>query len=83
MKTGVSLMSFGRRVWHAWKRIGQAIGDFIARIVLSVFYFTVFAPFGLAVRLFADPLDFKHKAGSAWLQRSTNNLSLEDSRKLS
>jgi hypothetical protein len=73
---------FLSRVWRQWKKIGQAIGDFIARLVLSLFYFTIFVPFGLGVRFFGDPLNMK-KAGSAswWLERKTRDLSLDDARR--
>ena len=40
-----------RKFWHAWKRFGQFMGDLIGRLVLTVFYFTLFMPFGLGVRV--------------------------------
>jgi hypothetical protein len=71
-----------KRIWAAWKRIGQFIGDFIARVVLSLFYFTLFAPFGIGVRLFGDPLDTRTKTNpSLWVDRSTRDLALEDARR--
>lgn len=69
------------RLWHAWKRFGQILGDLIARIVLTVFYFTIFLPFGLGVRLFADPLDIQRK-GAAWKMRTTQVRTLKDARRL-
>ena len=38
------------------KRVGRRIGDFQARVLLSFFYYTVFAPFAIAVRWVSDPL---------------------------
>jgi hypothetical protein len=72
------------KVWQIWKRIGQTIGDFIGRIVLTVFYFTLLAPFGLGVRLRGDPLAIKpskHKV--QWLERTTRDRTLIDVRRLS
>ena len=69
------------RIWQAWKRIAQVIGDFIGRIVLTVFYFTIFMPFGLGMRLFSDPLMIKLKINKHWLERTTRDLSLEDVRR--
>ena len=70
------------RVWAVWRRIGQFIGDLIARLVLSLFYFTLFVPFGVGVRLFGDPLDIKAKSNpSWWLERATRDLGLDDARK--
>lgn len=71
-----------RKVWQAWKRIGQTIGDILARVVLTVFYFTLFMPFGLGVRLLGDPLMIRRRGLSNWLERTTHDLTLDDSRRL-
>jgi hypothetical protein len=70
-----------RKVWEAWKRIGKIIGDFIGRIVLTVFYFTIFVPFGLGVRLLSDPLRLNRASSAYWLSRRTTDLTLEDARR--
>ncbi len=54
-----------RRLWEGWKRVGRKIGDFQARVLLTLFYFVILAPFALGVRLLADPLGLKRPAG--WL----------------
>lgn len=78
------MREFFSRFWYLWKKVGQAIGDFIARLVLSLFYFTIFMPFALGVRLFSDPLDVKRRShDSWWLERRTRDLSLEDARRQS
>ena len=77
-------MNVLRAIWATWKQIGQLIGDFIARVVLSLFYFTLFVPFGVGVRLFGDPLDTKAKAKanpSLWLERTTHDQVLGDVRR--
>jgi len=72
-----------RKVWEAWKRIGQFIGDMIGRVVLTVFYFTLFVPFALGVRFFGDPLAMRPSSGGVkWVERTTHDLTLEDSRRL-
>ena len=71
-----------RKGWQAWKRIGQFIGDQIGRVVLTVFYFTLFMPFGLGVRFFADTLALRPLSPPKWLERKTQDLTLEDSRRL-
>jgi hypothetical protein len=75
-------MEILRKIWHAWKRFGQMMGDFMARIVLTIFYFTLFAPFGLGVRLLSDPLSLK-SGRLAWLERSTKDRTINDARRLS
>lgn len=68
-----------RQAWGAWKIVGQVIGDFVARLVLTLFYFTVFALFAVGVRLATDPLSLaKRSRPSWWLARSANAESLSD-----
>jgi hypothetical protein len=55
-----------QRWWQAWKRIAHKIGNFQARVFLTVFYFVIVLPFGLAIRIFADPLRIK-KRPTQWL----------------
>ena len=71
-----------RKIWQAWKRIGQFIGDQIGRVVLTVFYFTLFVPFALGVRIFGDPMGMRVGSPTKWLERTTQDLTLEDSRRL-
>lgn len=71
-----------RKAWQAWKRIGQFIGDAIGRVVLTLFYFTLFMPFALGVRFFADPLAMRSHGRPKWLERRTLDLTLDDSRRL-
>jgi len=59
----VVAMAALRRLWEGWKRVGRKIGDFQARVLLTLFYFVVLAPFALAVRLMADPLGLKQAGG--------------------
>ena len=59
-----------KKIWKKWKAFARKVGNFQARVVLSVFYFSIFAPFGFAVRVFSDPLRLKSKAASSfWLVR--------------
>jgi hypothetical protein len=58
--------SFMRKSWAWWKRIARKIGDFQARILLTIFYFIFFAPFALAVRFLSDPLAIKNKSAPSW-----------------
>jgi len=73
-------MSFLKKVWKKWRAFGQLMGDFVARIFMTVFYFTVAIPFGIGVRIFKDPLHLKSKE-SSWLPRETKQETLEDARR--
>jgi len=66
------------KFWHHWQAFGQFLGNWLGRIALTVFYFTVFVPFGLGVRFFADPLHIKKQPAELWRPRSTGDKTLED-----
>jgi hypothetical protein len=47
------------RLWQRWKRIAQKIGNFQARVLLTIFYAVLVLPLGIVVRLLFDPLRIK------------------------
>ncbi len=55
-----------KRIWAAWKRIAHKIGNFQARVILTLFYALLMLPFGMAARLFSDPLRIKRRP-SQWM----------------
>jgi len=57
-----------KRLWEAWKRIAHKIGNFQARVLLTILYIVLVLPFGLGVRLFADPLQIR-KRPTGWLDQ--------------
>lgn len=63
--------------WQGWKAFGHFLGDWLARVALTIFYFTILIPFGLGVRLLADPLAIKNKATPFWRPRTTGDQKLE------
>lgn len=71
-------MSLLKKFWEVWKAFGHFIGNLLARIVLSIFYFSVFVPFGLGVKFFSDPLDIKAVTTPHWKSRTTGDQKLED-----
>lgn len=64
--------------FHGWKAFGRLLGDLLARVVLTIFYLTIFVPFGLGVRLFSDPLQMKGIPDHLWRPRSSGDQTLED-----
>jgi hypothetical protein len=64
-------------LWERWKRLAKTIGDFQARLILSVLYFVVVAPFALIVRFAADPLSIKRQQQS-WRTKVETKGSLMD-----
>ena len=59
-----------RNLWEWWKRVARKIGDFQARIILTIFYFIVLGPFALAIRLWSDPLAIKASTHKCWHNKS-------------
>jgi hypothetical protein len=64
--------------WQGWKAFGHFLGNQIARVVLTFFYFTVFMPFALGTKWFSDPLHLKTTPAKLWQSRITGDQSLEE-----
>src|ERR1043166_7820042 len=65
--------------WSRWKAVSQKVADVQARIFLTIFYFTLMAPFGLVFGLIKDPLRVKQRpAGTYWLERKPTSDKLAD-----
>ena len=61
-------MNLFKKFWQKWKIFGHKVGNFQARLILSVFYFVLVLPFGAIVRFGAKPLRLKMSRTSNWLQ---------------
>ena len=70
-----------RKLWEKWQAFGRWLGNLLARIVLSIFYFTVFVPFGLGTSLFSDQLRIKTKPKKFWQMREAVSDSLDLARR--
>ena len=55
-----------KRAWAAWKQLAHKIGNFQARVLLTVLYAVLILPFGVVVRCFSDPLRLK-RSPQGWL----------------
>jgi hypothetical protein len=74
-------MSFLKLIWKKWQAFGRVMGDFVARIFMTIFYFTIAIPFGIGVRLFKDPLRLKSPETN-WLKREEREETMENARRL-
>ncbi len=73
-----------QRLWAGWKRFARQMGNFQGRVLLAFFYFGIVTPFGLAVRLFSDPLHLQYDPGrSFWLDRPPAAANIETARRQS
>jgi hypothetical protein len=78
------MRSLIQRSWIWWKRIARIIGDFNARVILTLFYFIFLAPFALAMRFLADPLAINNKSTPSWgIKPEAKETLMEQARKQS
>ena len=73
-------MSKLKALWQGWQKVAKKIGDFQARLILTLFYFIFVIPIGLIARLFADPLALK-KSSAHWDKRESAPARMEDARR--
>jgi len=69
-----------KQLWLRWQRVAARIGDFQARLILSLFYIVFVLPIGLVARLFADPLGLK-KSRAHWVQKTGAPARIDDARR--
>ena len=72
-------------VWSRWKRVAHVIGNFQARVLLTVFYFVIVPPFAVIVRLLKDPLALRRPrtAETFWVERTPERAPAERARRQS
>jgi hypothetical protein len=63
-----------------WKKFGHALGNFNARVLLTLVYSIVILPFGLVVRLFSDSMHIK-KRPQKWFDHPPIPNTLEEARR--
>ena len=70
-----------RNLWEGWKQLTAYLGDFQARWLLTVFYFTIALPFGMIERAL-DPLKTRRApVTSAWEKRETEESDIQTAKR--
>jgi hypothetical protein len=68
--------------WSRWREMSQKAADVQARVLLTVFYFTMMLPFGVVMGLLKDPLRIKQRpSGSYWVERKPTSGTLADAKR--
>ena len=71
-----------RRAWLRWLHFSARFGDYQSRALLALLYFTVVLPFGLALRLFGDPLNTrKPSSQSMWQDWTLSSKTIDEARR--
>lgn len=67
-----------KRLWHRWNAFASVMGNVQARIIMGFFYFFIVTPFGLATRVFSDPLRVKQQPSSSnWVLKDATDMTIE------
>jgi hypothetical protein len=69
-----------KRAWQAWKNIAHKVGNFQARILLTLFYAVLVLPFGIVCRLFRDALRIK-RPPAEWLNHPDETYDMQWARR--
>lgn len=69
-----------KELWQRWQKVAKKIGDFQARLILSLFYILIVLPIGLIARMFSDPLSLK-KTAAHWDAKQSSPARIEDARR--
>ena len=72
--------SLRTKLWEGWKKFGHALGNFQARVLLTLIYYVLVLPFGLAVRVFSDSMHMK-KRPEKWFDHPPLPNTLEEARR--
>jgi hypothetical protein len=71
-----------REGWRRWRELSERAATVQARILLTIFYFTVMLPVGIWQGFFADRLRVRGgEQQSYWLDRRTGDRTLDDVRR--
>ena len=62
------VMAAARAAWRWWTRVARRIGDVQARIMLTLFYYVILAPFAIVLG-WRDPLAIRPGAPRGWRPR--------------
>ncbi|MEW6007340.1 MAG: hypothetical protein AB1595_04195 [bacterium] len=56
-----------KKIFDKWIELAHKIGNFNARVILSIFYFVFITPFALYIKIFKDPLRLKKR--NQWIEK--------------
>lgn len=69
-----------KELWQRWQKVAKKIGDFQARLILSLFYILIVLPIGLIARMFSDPLALK-KTAVHWDAKQSSPPRIDEARR--
>lgn len=73
-------MKYLKIVWGKWKKVARRLGDFQARVLLILFYFSLLVPFSVLTTFTSKRFFKKQPKKSLWLDFSERYQSLEEAK---
>lgn len=68
-----------KNLWEKWKAFSKRMGGFQSRILLSMMFFFLIAPFAFIVKTFSDPLNLKKREEKThWHDKKVASMDLDD-----
>ena len=79
--TFADMKRFFAKIWAGWKRFALALARVQLEVILFVFYYVIFTPFGFIMRLFRhDPLQVSIEKESTWQKADIGEFNPEQAR---
>lgn len=74
-------MKILKNIYQFWLKVGEILGWFWTRILLTLVYFAILGPISIVMKIFGkNPLKFKFSTNSYWLPKPEKELKKEDYR---
>ena len=67
-----------RVAWDRWQTIAHINGDYVARVLVNLFYFTILVQSALGVKFLTDPL--ASRGAAHWISRKAVGAKLDEAR---
>ena len=67
-----------RWLWLKWIAIARAIGNFQARVILTLLYLFLVTPFAVSARLLSDHLMLRPSEAGAWHPREVTGYTIQE-----
>jgi len=74
-------MNLLKILWRRWLVIAQAVGNFQAQVILTIFYLIILLPVGFLIKLTINPFAVRLRGRSNFKKWEHSNQTLEQARR--
>ena len=68
-------------VWRIWLKVAEVLANLQLALLLTLFYWTLWALVAIPFKLLADPLSLRQSVRTRWVDRAPVSPTLESMRK--